>query len=539
MTRDLSRLASMQHDVVVIGGGIYGLAAAYDAAQRGLSVALIERGDFGGGTSFNHARTLHGGLRHLQSMDLRRMRESIGERRAFAIIAPHLVSPLAFLIPTYGNLSRSRLAMRIAFGIDEIVGRDRNAGVATDRQLPGGEIVTREECIRLFPGVNEEGLTGGAIWFDYQMPNAERLTIAFAHAAVVHGAALANYVEAEGPLREGARVVGVSARDVLTGEGFDIRGRVVLNCAGPWVGPIMREFGVRQARPLQKAMNIVTARKLTTIGLASRTPSGRALFMVPWRAGALLGTWHSSRPAPGVDADITERELEIFVDECNRVFPSIRLSPDDVTLVHRGLVPAAPQPGGMVIQKKEAEIRDHAADGADGFLSVAGVKYTTARLVAEQAVDLTMRKLGHQPAPCRTAETPLPGGDLSDVGQLVRTVAENGINAETAKHLVFTYGTGYHAVLDCAASNPEWLNRVSRSHPTLQAEVIYAARYEMARTLADAVARRTSLGSAGYPGHEAVATCAGLLRAELGWSDAQSADEIERLRQFYAPVKIR
>ncbi len=196
MNRDLSRLTEREFDLLVIGGGVHGLAAAYDAAQRGLSVALVESGDFGSGASFNHLKTVHGGLRYLQNADLKRMRESIVERRILARLAPHLLTPLPFLMPTYRTLTRSRMAMRVAFAADALVGGDRNAGVSPRLQIPMGRTMSRDECLRLFPGARTKNLTGGALWYDYQMRNTDRLTLAFGLAAAREGACLANYVRA-------------------------------------------------------------------------------------------------------------------------------------------------------------------------------------------------------------------------------------------------------------------------------------------------------------------------------------------------------
>src|SRR5688572_3953612 len=220
--RDLPRLTEREFDVLVVGGGVYGLTIAYDAAQRGLSVALVERGDFGGATSFNHLKTIHGGLRYLQTADVRRMRESIRERRAFARIAPRWVAPLAFAMPTATSLTRNPVALKVALAIDAFVARDRNEGLDPARHLPGGRIIAGAECLDLFKGAIPT-VASAAIWHDYQTVSGERLTLAFAKGAVAHGAVLANYAEATGPLTRGPKLGGVRARDVFLGEVFDIR----------------------------------------------------------------------------------------------------------------------------------------------------------------------------------------------------------------------------------------------------------------------------------------------------------------------------
>src|SRR5687768_1060667 len=177
--RDLPRLAEHEFDVLVVGGGVYGLAIAYDAAQRGLSVGLVERGDFGGATSFNHLKTIHGGLRYLQSADLRRMRESILERRAFARIAPRWIAPLAFAMPTGPTWTRNPIAMKAALTIDAFVARDRNDRVDPARHLPAGRIVAGAECRELFDGALRT-VASAVVWHDYQTINGDRLTLSFA-----------------------------------------------------------------------------------------------------------------------------------------------------------------------------------------------------------------------------------------------------------------------------------------------------------------------------------------------------------------------
>ncbi|MGE5814545.1 MAG: FAD-dependent oxidoreductase, partial [Acidobacteriota bacterium] len=213
LTRDPASLSDRTFDVLVIGGGVHGLAIAYDAAQRGMSTALVERGDFGSGASFNHQKTAHGGLRSLQTGDVRRARESVRERRTLARIAPRLLRPMPFLIGTYRSLTRNRLALRLAFRLDRAIGHDRNQGVEPELRLPAPRLVSRGAAERLFRGIRKEGLTGGAMWYDYQIVETDRLTIGLALAAASHGALLANHVEAVSASRDGVRVSGARVRD--------------------------------------------------------------------------------------------------------------------------------------------------------------------------------------------------------------------------------------------------------------------------------------------------------------------------------------
>ncbi len=541
MHRDLSRLTSCEFDLLVVGGGVHGLAAAYDAAQRGLSVALVDAGDFGAGASFHHLKTVHGGLRYLQNADLKRMRESIVERRTLARIAPHLLTPLPFLMPTYRTFTRSRLAMRAAFLADALVGRDRNEDVIPRLRIPMGRTMPRAECLRLFPGARQAGLTGGALWYDYQMRNTDRLTLAFGLAASREGACLANYVTAVSSLTSANRVAGMRVRDGIGGGEFDVRARVTLNAAGAGAGRLMEAFGAREPYPLVKATNLVTSRPLTGPALASSTDSGRMLFIVPWEGRAIAGTFHSaSESAPG-DLEVSPREVELFLTEINQAFPDLRLRAADVTMVHRGQMLATRNRRGELEPEGHFRIRDHADDGIEGAVSLIGVRYTTARGVAAAAVDVVMRRLGRV-APCRTDREPLPGGDAVDLEALqqeLRNDTRPGTDLDIARQLAETYGGEAKQVLALASNTPALAARVAPGVPVIRAQVLHAVRAEMACTLADVVARRTPLGAAGHPGLDPVEGCAAVMASELVWSQERVEREMAAVDAFYAPVTRR
>ena len=535
MTRDLEALTGRTFDVLVVGGGIYGLAIAYDAAQRGLAVALVERDDFGSGASFNHLRTIHGGLRYLQSLDLSRARESVRERRTIARIAPHAVRPLPVAVPVYRSLVRGKTAMRAGFLLDRLVAAGRNRGVTESHRLRGGRVVGRSTAIQQFPGLRRQRLTGAAVYYDYVTTEPDRLTFSFAIAAAEHGAVLANHVEAVAPLVDGKRVVGVSARDLLGPESLEISARVTVNATGARIDRLLTPLGIATGVPMLKAMNLVTRRDAGEEALGGRSIAGRYLFLVPWRERALFGTWESSAVCDPDDTTVSERDVAAFIAELNQAFPALDLTLADITLVHRGVVPASVK-GSRVSLEGHEQVRDHASQGVEGLVSVAGAKYTTARGVAERITDTLLRKLRRPSAPCRTGSTPLPGGSIRDVGLAVadaRREHDQGLPADTIPHLIAAYGSRYRDVIELAADRPDWRTRIAHDSPVIGAELVLAARKEMAPTLADVVIRRTPLGALGYPGDDAVARAAAIVGTELRWPDARRRDEIASVRSVY------
>ncbi|HYM24926.1 MAG TPA: glycerol-3-phosphate dehydrogenase/oxidase [Vicinamibacterales bacterium] len=529
MHRDLDRLTAGTFDVLVVGGGIYGLAIAYDAAQRGLSVALVERDDFGSGASFNHLRTIHGGLRYLQSLDVRRSRESMRERRTIARIAPHLVQPLPFAVPLYRSLTRGKLAMRAGFALDRVIAWDRNSGVPAPLCLPAGRVVSRASAIERFPGLRRQGLTGAAVFYDYVTTESDRLTFSFALAAVEHGALLANHVEAVEPIVDSARrVSGVRARDRIGSGTLEVRSKLVVNAAGSVVDALLKPLGLSSGVPMMKAMNLFTRREAGDEALGGRAKSGRNLFLVPWRRRALFGTWESSRVCDPADTSVDAGDITAFIGELNDTFPALDLTPADVTLVHRGIVPASVE-GGRVALEGHEQVRDHAAQGVEGLLTVAGAKFTTARAAAERVTDLILSKLQHAPVPCRTAATALPGGALRDLTLAVaeaRREHDAGLPSDTIPHLVAAYGSRYRDVLDVASERADWRSRIAADSPVIGAELIRAVRKEMAMTLADAVVRRTPLAALGCPGEDALARAAAIVGAELRWTADRQMQEV-------------
>ncbi|HET9315767.1 MAG TPA: FAD-dependent oxidoreductase, partial [Vicinamibacteria bacterium] len=422
MKRDLAALAGREHDLLVIGGGIYGAAAAWDAAQRGLAVGLVEAADFGSGASWNSLKTIHGGLRHLQRGDVAGLRESSRERAALLRIAPDLVRPLPFLVPTYGHGRRGREVLAAGLLANGLLTLDRNRGVPRTSRLPRSRMLTRDEVLARVPGLDPGGLTGGALWHDAQVSSSERLLIGFLEAASAAGAALANYAPVKALAREGPRIRGAVVRDLETGTEAVVRARVVVNAAGPDAGAILGLAGIpRPEIPLLHAANLVLRRPVVSGQAVGVEREGRFLFLAPWADRAIVGTDYSA--AGPVDADA-------FFEVARRAYPWAGLDRADVAVVHRGRVPGT---GGSALWTRGRVIDHERDDGVAGLVSLVSVKYTTARAAAEQAVDVVCRRLGRSGPRGRTAWTllhaarPLPGA-LADRTRRV-------VKEESALHL--------------------------------------------------------------------------------------------------------
>lgn len=555
MKRNLSLLGDKQFDVLVIGGGIYGVCTAWDAALRGLSVALIEKNDFGSATSSNSLKIIHGGLRYLQHADFRRMRESISERSVLMRVAPHLVHPLPCLMPTYGHALKGKEITGLALLINDLVGFDRNRSSDPQKFLPAGKVLSKAECQELIPGVDETGLTGAALWYDCQLLNSERMLISVLHSAVDAGAVAANYVEMTGFKKTPHAVKGVVAKDGLTGEIFEIGAKVVVNNSGPWINDILGRLNGRQINTgtkLSCAMNLVVKRQLYpryAVAVWSKSKfkdsdaviskGTRLYFITPWRNYSVIGTTHDHYDGEANEFRISEAAIDTFIHELNQALPALNLQREEVSLVYSGMLPvdATQPPSGDVKLLKHCQIVDHKVrDGLDGLISVVGVKYTTARDIAQRTVDCVVRKLGKDAGKCLTTTEPIYGGKIERFNDFLiveKRKKLNKLNQEILERLIYNYGSQYPHILSYGKEKAEWLQPVDRSTKVLKTEVIHAVRNEMAMKLSDVVRRRTELGSAEYPGDTAVKSCAGLMAEELKWDKRRTEREIAETKAIY------
>lgn len=552
MKRDVARMAAKPHDLLVIGAGISGAAIAWDAALRGLDVVLVDRGDFGGATSANSLKTVHGGLRYLQDLDLTLVRGMVAERRALLRIAPHLVRPLPVLMPTRRDrLARSKLVLGGAITLNDLASFDRNRGVDPARRLPAGRILSRRQLLSEAPGLDNPHFDGGVVWHDAQIHNTERLTLAFVQSASAAGALVANHASVVDLLRDGPRVVGARISDGLTGQTHEVLATTVINAAGPWADLILDRVAVRRREPLfnfSSAINLVTRQVLSGVALGVDSeythhwPDGRqqrrtrVLFIAPWRGYSLVGTLHQPFEGSPDALGIPEATIESFLDEVNRAYPGARLERRDVYHLHRGLLPrqaAAGDPEHVKLVRTGQVIDHEVDDGISGLISVIGVKYTTGRDLAEKVLGLVFRKLGRSAPDCHTTDRPLHGGDIPDWGEFVARMNDRrppGITPRQMPRLLANYGSNIDEVFQVMAEDPSHGRPLADDTQVTPAEVIVAARYEMAEHLADVVFGRTELGTAGLPGPATLAAAARVMAAVKGWDEHHMELEVAACR---------
>lgn len=430
MRPEVRALGSTRHDLLVIGGGILGACLAWDAALRGLKVALVERGKLGGATSANSLRIIHGGLRYLIRGDLPRMRESIRERSILLRIAPGLVEPLPVALPCGIPGYPNRAALRLGLALNDLISARRNQYLLPSRRLPAGRALSAGELAALCPGLGTLARAGGGLWYDAVMSRPEQLTRAFVRSGTERGALVADYACAEGVTSSGGQVLSVAIRDCQSGGFQEVAADQFILAAGPWTGDLLAlargSAGAGWKGPRHAlALNLVVGRRLAdaAIGLrsersATEDPLGggrRFLFLVPQEETTLVGTWYGTAEDGAVDAALEQGRLTLLED-VRRACPGLGLTPADIVGLHWGRLPLDPVADGRTAMLAD---RPQVAGPTDlGFANlhaVETVKYTTARGVAERVLDRVVGTLPGAVGPCRTAETPLAGAGIGAV----------------------------------------------------------------------------------------------------------------------------
>lgn len=555
MDRITTNLTATCFDLVIIGGGITGACLAADASLRGFSVALVEKGDFGAATSSASSKLLHGGIRYLQQLNFGKVRESAQERIYFQQLAPQLTNYVPFIIPTYPGLSKGNLAMKSAMRLYELLCTGHNRILSDPaKQVPGSHYISASAINTVVPGLQVDNISGGVVFYESHMHSSERMTLGFIETAHRHGASIANYLAVQSMLSDNkGRIHGVRVEDQLSGDSFDIRASLVINAAGPWIPMLNTRAGKTKnvagiVNAFSKGAHIVT-RSLTdghAVALPTRKQNqalinrgGRHVFIIPWRDHSLIGTTYGPYEGDLDKVRATDDDIDEMISDINSAIGADVLSQDDVKYAYAGIYPLIDD----VIKPKiyqgtgEYQIVDHAIkDNLEGLVSVFGAKFTTARLLAEKALDLISLRFNKTLDRCHTRKCRLVSGDIEDM-QSFRTdqLTRYGSRLPEAviNHLVTNYGTNIHRLISLIEADASLAEELAPGRHILAAEVIYASRHEMACHLDDFVFRRSGLGTLGNPGEDVLNRCADLMGKELGWNqNCQDAEVSQTLSGF-------
>ena len=503
----LAAIDGQTFDVAIIGGGIIGCGIARDAARRGLRIALLERYDFGGGTTAASTRIIHGGLRYLETADLRLVRMDLRERETLLRIAPHLVRPLEFVIPFASAGVADRLKLRIGLALYD--------ALATGSSLPRHR-TSRSE----------------AAYYDARIDSPERLALENLLDAVAHGAYVLNYVAVTGAVRDGARLTGLSVRDGRTNAEATIRARIAVNATGAWLERVAAVIGaplpgrIRTTKGVHLVCPPLTDRALVLFSRVDR----RLMFAIPRLGQTWIGTTDTDYSGDPADVTATRDDVDYVLDSVRDAFPSLRA--DEVLYATAGVRALVMQGGTASSVSRMHKVVDGEAWGVPGLVSILGGKLTGYRAIAEEATDMICRRLGVGQR-ATTAGEPLPGGRGTGT-------AGPGV----PPHVYDLYGSRAGDVMRLAAEHPDFARPLSPKYPDVGAQVAFAARHEYCVTVADFLRRRSLLGSTADQGWDAAPAVAAILARELEWpADRRHeeieayAREIERTRTFRAVVR--
>jgi len=535
MIRDTERLQSQSFDVIVVGMGVHGATAAMEASQRGLSVAVIDKGDIGSATSHNSLKIIHGGIRYLQHLDIGRVRQSIQERSFWLRCAPHMTAPLDFWIPLRGMLStRGPAALWAAIQAHSLVGLRRNRGIADSRRIPTGGLQRGADVEKQLGSLWGESPPAAAVWWDGQMLDSDRLILECVMSASDNGAVVANYVAAKG-LQTSSRgqVAELQVHDLLDDKEYSVKASNVVLAAGPWSEQMAGDFGsaasASDGAGLVDNMNIVVRKRYSesAFGIESSQRSDavvgeskRLYFVTPWRDCTVIGTSHRPYDGKADSYRVTERQTHDFVEEVQDACPALDIAPSDVAYVYAGLTPSDRTAGGAARSRKSEVIDYSNREDVNGLLAIMGVKYTTARALAEQAIDRIGRN-GKDIAPSRSATTRLPGAvGFESQETLVDKIGRDGVdNKGDAEDLAIAYGCRYRDVIRLAEGALD-------SQAVFDARTRHAVRKEMAVKLSDVAFRRFDWMPRGLMQERELKRAADIMTEELGWTAEKRAREL-------------
>jgi len=509
MKRDFNAIGQGRFDLAVVGGGVIGTGIARDAALRGIKTLLLEREDYGYGTTSRSTRLIHGGLRYLSHFDFKLVRQDLRERETLLKIAPHLVKPLAFLLPLTSVSQRLVMA----------AGMQMYDRLSYDKSVPSYRHFSPQETLRLEPSLEIRGLRGSYEFHDCQVQFPERLCVENALSAAEAGAVMLNHTEVVGMEKANGAVTTVRVKDALTKETKAVSARLIVNVAGHWANGILKMVIDHPQNEVRTTMGIhLVTRKISNHAFVLFAKSdGRLIFAIPWQDYSLIGT--TDTPYSG-DPDFLHASAEdvaYLVRETRQAFPS--LSASDICYTFAGLRSLIGSAGQKVsnISRSHKLVDHETTDGLKGLISVLGGKMTGYRSIAEEAVDLVCVKLGIN-ARCTTGETPLPGAPARSGEAIEKTAPGNQLSPDIVTHLNDVYGSRCSRVLQAAQEDPRGKQPLCSHSKDILAQVWQAVNEESALTVSDFLLRRGTVGLASCQGLDSVEVVALEMGRMLGWS---------------------
>jgi glycerol-3-phosphate dehydrogenase len=510
-------------DILVIGGGIVGAGSALDAVTRGLSVGIVEARDWGSGTSSRSSKLVHGGIRYLEQLNFRLVREALIERGLLLQrLAPHLVKPVRFLYPLSKPVYE-RFYIGAGMALYDIFSwtGGRPPGVPHHRHL------SKTQVMRAIPSLSKDAVVGGLTYYDAQVDDA-RYVSSLVRTASAYGAHAASRIRVEGFVKVGERVVGVKAHDYQTGEHFEIRAKQVVNATGVWTDDTQAMVGERGQFKVRasKGVHLVVPRDRihSDMGMIFRTEKS-VLFVIPWGRHWLVGTTDTDWDLDKAHPAATAADIDYILEHVNRVM-AVPLTRDDVEGVYAGLRPLL---AGESDQTSKLSREHIVAHTVPGLVVVAGGKWTTYRVMAEDAIDEAVAALDGRIPESTTMEIPLVGAEgyhaaWNKRGKIAKAF---GVHKVRIEHLLNRYGTLTDELLDLIRDDPSLAEPLPGADDYIRAEVVYAASHESALHLEDVLARRTRISIEAWDrGESAAPVAARLMAGVLGWSDDEAEAEV-------------
>ncbi|PSR16510.1 glycerol-3-phosphate dehydrogenase [filamentous cyanobacterium CCP3] len=535
--RNLQTLTHQPFDLIVIGGGINGAATARDGALRGLRTLIIDKGDFGGGTTSWSSRLIHGGLRYLEYFEFNLVRESLHEREVLLRNAPHLAKPLQMTIPIYRSGARSYRIIQVGMVLYDVL--------SYDKSLPNHRMLSRKSTRQLFRAMDSDELAGSAQYFDGQAEHAERLCLENILDAEQAGATALNYAQVEDIHLANQRITGLTCRDLLSDDIFEVTTHdqtVVVNTSGPWVDEVcgLSESPVSKGQKIggTKGSHIIVDNFPGAPGSAlyvEAKSDGRPFFIIPWLGQYLIGTTDERYTGPLDNIKADDAEVDYLLKETNAVLPAAHLTRQDVRFTYAGVRPLPYAEGKKAGSISRAHIlHDHSKEGATNLISLIGGKLTTHRQVGEEFVNAVFRHRGEAVPACPTHTRPLPGAILLDdarVGQW-HDRYRHRIHTAVLDHLIGIYGARTEDLLAIVDEHPALAEPIVDYAHDIQAQIVFAVQDEMAHTFVDILRRRTTVAMHHNYGFDALPVVAKVLREYCGWDEEECDRNIRAYHQF-------